>query len=216
MGETGSRVIADAIRTSLSASPIDFERLDTLLVDAAAAYRDSRSAELADAIAEALYRTPLVQLEVRRVLFDEDEVADVVQEAIAAVIVSLPNFRGESRFRSWARRIAHNKAVDHLRRRQRWSLGDQAAAIDDEFSFSSQLASRCDVDAAIATLPEHYRVVVRLRDLEFMSYDEIAETLGVEIGTVRSRLARGRARLAAMSGLRPDFLEPTGSGERPL
>lgn len=195
---------AGTVRAILHRVPIAFDQLDDELVKLIATFQngvsDLDAAQIGDVIAEVLYTTPLVQLEIRRLLFHEDDIADVVQEVIGAVVLALPTFRAESRFRTWVRQIAHNKAVDHLRKRERWERAtpaDRASTASDAYSISSQLASRCDLAAAVEQLPDHYRQVVFRRDIQAMSYAEIAHDLDLETNTVRSRLARGRARLAA-------------------
>jgi RNA polymerase sigma-70 factor (ECF subfamily) len=101
-------------------------------------------------------------------------------------------------------RIATNAAIDEGRRRQRRRL----RVVDDERDVvdESHTASQDQVDDAdqlaplLRQLPEDYRVAVVLRDVMDLEYDEIAEILGVPGGTVRSRIARGRARLAELLG----------------
>ena len=105
-------------------------------------------------------------------------------------------------------RVATNAALDEARRRRRrpvptehapelLTVPDPTAAVD----------ARLDVDAALATLPADYRAAVALRDLAGLDYAEIASVLGIPIGTVRSRIARGRAALAERIGNRDDHSE---------
>ncbi len=113
-------------------------------------------------------------------------------------------FDGRSQFGTWAYRVATNACLDELRRRKRRPEPvdlDQTPAArplhgGTRADHAGAVADRFVVDAALATLPEEFRVAVVLRDLLTLEYAEIAETVGVPIGTVRSRIARGRALLA--------------------
>jgi RNA polymerase sigma-70 factor (ECF subfamily) len=112
---------------------------------------------------------------------------------------ALPEFRGEARLHTWlyaiASRLCLNRLASPDRRLVRGDDEALAAAPSDEPSAAARL-ERSERDAAvreaIAALPEERRIVVVLRDLEGLSYDEIGEVLGLEPGTVRSRLHRAR------------------------
>lgn len=126
---------------------------------------------------------------------------DVEQEVLVAVARSIHRFRSEARFTTWLYRVAHDVAVTQARRlRPTAELGpDQPGdwpGGGHERRLSSLVAERAVVEAAIESLPPRFRIAVRLRDLEGLSYAEIAEQLGLEVNTVRSRLFRGRALLA--------------------
>ncbi len=114
------------------------------------------------------------------------------------MVRGLSSFGGRSKFSTWAYRVATNAALDELRRRGRRptpaliEAGDRLAAADD----SGAVAARLDFEAALAELPEEYRAAVVLRDVAGCDYAEIASILQIPPGTVRSRIARGRARLA--------------------
>ena len=139
----------------------------------------------------------------RRVTGNDADGADACQEALIAIVRSLDRFDGRSAFSTWAYRVATNACLDELRRRRRrpepglpdderrWRPGDGRPA-GDAFA---DVDTRVAVDAALAGLPPEYRVAVVLRDLCGLAYSEIAEVLDVPIGTVRSRIARGRAAL---------------------
>ena len=145
----------------------------------------------------------------RRLTGSDADAADATQETMIAVVRSLDRFDGRSRFATWAYRIAVNASLDELRRRSR----RPAAGLDEDVAMSAagrgaagggsdQVIDRVDVDTALMGLPIEFRAPVVLRDLCGLDYDEIAEVLGIPGGTVRSRIARGRASLAA--SLRPD------------
>ena len=140
----------------------------------------------------------------RRLAGNDADAADAAQEALIAIVRGLPRFDGRARFTTWAYRVATNACLDELRRR-----GRRPAAVLDGTglepvapgpSLDQTLTDRLDLDAALADLPEDFRVAVVLRDVMGLDYAEIAEVLDVPPGTVRSRIARGRARLAIVLG----------------
>ena len=126
---------------------------------------------------------------------------DVVQETIIRVWKSLPTFRGESPIRGWILRIAHNVAVSLLRkiRDEAWDPGTmpERTASDD---VSRTVVERDDLVAlgeALDGLDELSRSLIVLREVEGLSYDEIAETLEISLPTVKTRLLRARRTLQA-------------------
>ena len=149
----------------------------------------------------------------RRIVLDEQDALDATQEALIAVARGITRFDGRAAFTTWLHRIATNAALDELRRRKRRVL--TAAPRDDVADASAstvehRVAAKLDVDAALSQVPEDFRVAVVLRDLCDLDYPEIAEVLGVPVGTVKSRISRGRQALAMLLG-------PTlGNQERPL
>ena len=118
-----------------------------------------------------------------------------------AVVRGLPNFDGRSRFSTWSYRIAVNAALDEIRRRRR-RPAPESDALDRAQGATPDLAAssdrRLDIDAALARLPLEFRTAVVLRDLCGLDYAEIASTLGIPVGTVRSRIARGRRLLVPL------------------
>lgn len=139
----------------------------------------------------------LARRAVRKVIVVEDDVDDVVQDVLIAVAEGIGGFRGESRFTAWLGGVARFKAIAHLRRRRdevALSEGDQG----DAARISSVLVGRAAVRDLLARVPETYRAVVVLRDLEQRPYAEIAARLGLNENTVRTRAARGRALAAAL------------------
>lgn len=123
---------------------------------------------------------------------------DIRQEVLVAVARSIRRYRGEARFTTWLYTVAGNVAVSHLRRmRPTVELGPESVLSDGARRRMSSVVSERDmVHEAIRSLPPQYRTTVLLRDIEGLSYAEIAERQGIEINTVRSRLARGRALMA--------------------
>jgi RNA polymerase sigma-70 factor (ECF subfamily) len=129
--------------------------------------------------------------------------------ALISIVRALPSFDGRSKFSTWVYRIATNAALDEVRRTRR-----RAIPSDDEVVYSGQSPSRTDsvdaqmdVSAALAQLPEDYRTAIVLRHIADLDYEEIAAIQGIPVGTVRSRLSRGRAQLSEILGNQDAFSE---------
>ncbi|MGQ0751741.1 MAG: sigma-70 family RNA polymerase sigma factor [Betaproteobacteria bacterium] len=154
----------------------------------------------------------------RRLTCNDADAEDLVAETVARAWKALDTLESESAFRSWLFRILNNTFISEVRRAsarpQTDSLhAEEVDAEDAEFSLFEQMHQpfllwfhnpeqefldkllKEDLDRALATLPEHYRIVVILSDFEEFNYAEIAGMLGIPIGTVRSRLARARGSL---------------------
>ena len=151
-----------------------------------------------------------------RILSNESDADDATQNAMMAIVKNFSSFDERSAFSTWAYRIATNAALDELRRRRRRPLtllrqdntetpdiADQRS--EDQFS---HIDAHDELSSALALIPEEYRVALVLRDVADLDYEEISHILDVPIGTVRSRIARGRARLAEILG------NQSPSGER--
>lgn len=141
----------------------------------------------------------------RRIAGREADAQDAAQEALIAIVRGLPRFDGRARFSTWAYRVATNACLDEVRRRGRRpspGLPDDVGASGSELSSTAagieSLPDRMAIDDALAQLPVEFRAAIVLRDLCDLDYAEIARTLDVPPGTVRSRIARGRAQLAAV------------------
>ena len=139
----------------------------------------------------------------RRVVAHPEDALDATQEAMIAVARGIDRFDGRAAFTTWCYRVATNAALDELRRRRRRPVpahpdGPQPVAPGP--AIEDRVGARLDVDAALRTLPEDFRVAVVLRDLCDLDYAEIAEVLDVPPGTVRSRISRGRALLVERLG----------------
>ncbi|HEX6310484.1 MAG TPA: RNA polymerase sigma factor [Acidimicrobiia bacterium] len=138
----------------------------------------------------------------RRVLADPEDALDATQEALIAIARGITRFDGRSAFTTWMYRVATNAALDEGRRRNRRPVPVDAvpeAPVADA-PLDARVGARLDVDTALGRLPEEFRVAVVLRDLCDLDYAEIAGVLGIPPGTVRSRIARGRAALATVLG----------------
>jgi RNA polymerase sigma-70 factor (ECF subfamily) len=156
------------------------------------------------------FRLPVWRL-ARRLTRSEEEALDTTQEIFLRVWKGLPGFRGEAKLSTWVFQIAWNYLRAHRRK-----MGRTLQVVGEEMSDAQELVVEAQdtgpdperraqatelldrVETALANLPEHYRVVVWLRDGEDLSYQEIADTLDVPIGTVRSRLARAREALRVL------------------
>jgi len=153
------------------------------------------------------FRLPVWRL-ARRLTRNDEEALDTTQEIFLRVWRGLPGFRGEAKISTWVFQIAWNYLRAYRRRMGRQlqiiseaTEGTQEAvatapdprADPERRTASSEILDR--VEVALHQLPEHYRVVVWLRDGEDLTYQEIADTLDLPIGTVRSRLARARENL---------------------
>ncbi|HCU93179.1 MAG TPA: RNA polymerase sigma factor SigE [Actinobacteria bacterium] len=142
---------------------------------------------------------------------------DLTQEVFVRVFRSLPSYTPGT-FEGWLHRITTNLFLDMARRRQRIrfeGLADDAVGLlrDDEPTPAQAFDARhldTDVQAALEALAPEYRAAVVLCDIEGLSYEEIAATLGVKLGTVRSRIHRGRAQLrTALDHRRPRHPGPS-------
>jgi RNA polymerase sigma-70 factor (ECF subfamily) len=147
---------------------------------------------------------PQVHAVCRRITGNDADALDATQEALIAIVRGLPRFDGRSRFSTWAYRIATNACLDELRRRKRRPVvglpehdGTAIEPVDASTPDPGDaVGQRDEIDAALGALAPDFRAAVVLRDLCQLDYAEIAETLGIPPGTVRSRIARGRAALA--------------------
>ncbi len=153
----------------------------------------------------ARYQHKVVKL-IMRYVRDQAEALDVAQEAFIKAYRAMPRFRGDSAFYTWLYRIAINTAKNHLVAARRRPLDydldtqdpeqyDMQARLKDVDTPEATLLSeeiRETVNRAIEELPEDLRTAIMLRELEGMSYEEIATTMECPVGTVRSRIFRAR------------------------
>ncbi|MDD8017965.1 MAG: sigma-70 family RNA polymerase sigma factor [Bacteroidota bacterium] len=134
---------------------------------------------------------------------EQDIVDDLSQEVFIKVFEALPKFRFESSFYTWLYRIAVNKSRDEMRRRKvkrffTFHSVESTSGIKIEnlmtVTFDDENVREV-IEKTLQKIPEKYRTPIVLKDIDGMSYDEIADVLECEIGTVKSRLSRGRAML---------------------
>lgn len=158
-----------------------------------------------------------------RLVGDREEAADLAQEAFLRAWQGLAAFQGESSFATWIYRLTTNVCIDYLRRKKRRQEVEPAVSLDDEDSGWAEPADagqdpqrkleEAERSRALARglerLPEHQRQVLVMRELSGLSYQEIGAATGLDLGTVKSRIAR--ARLA----LRKILLEDGNFFDRP-
>ena len=139
---------------------------------------------------------------VLRMLQDYEEASEITQEAFLAAWIGLPSFRGEARFATWLYRIAYNCALKQLERRKRdrsLQAAIEAEQILEEVNNQKQAedilelrARQAIVREQLAKLPTKYRIVLTLRHLQEMTYEEMADILTIPIGTIKTHLFRAR------------------------
>src|SRR5581483_1040998 len=156
------------------------------------------------------YQQPLYSL-IYRVLPNPGDAADITQEVFVKVFRGIGHFHGEASLRTWIYRIALHEALNQRRWWSRHRRQEIAIETDEDqypsggeilidqhespFEAAAQAEISARVEAALREVPEPFRTVVVLRDIEGFGYEEIAEFLDVNLGTVKSRLMRGRAHL---------------------
>lgn len=160
----------------------------------------------------------------RRIAGTNRDADDACQEALIKIVRNLPRFDGRSSFGTWAYRIATNASLDELRKRNR---RPDLALVDDDGTIEptdhaanrriEDITDRIVLDSALVALPDEIRAAVVLRDVANLDYAEIADVLDIPIGTVKSRISRGRSALARhlRLGDSGDAGNQTGSIERP-
>jgi RNA polymerase sigma-70 factor (ECF subfamily) len=137
-----------------------------------------------------------------RIVVNKADAEDATQHALISIVRALPGFDGRAKFSTWVYRIATNAALDEVRRiRRRPTPTDiDATFVLPVADGTGAVEAQMDVAQALALLPEEYRTTLVLRHVADLDYEEIAEIQGVPVGTVRSRLARGRTQLANILG----------------
>ena len=160
-----------------------------------------------------------------RMCKNPDDAAEAAQEAFLAAWQGLKFFRGEASFSTWLYRLASNACVDLLRKEQRHkaaagpSLNDADTYMDiaDDAATPQELAERSElreqIEEGLQSLSPEHREVLILRELHQLSYDEIAQTLDLDTGTVKSRISRGRKALRNFLLQSGNFSPPGASKE---
>jgi len=166
----------------------------------------------------ARYHQPIYSL-LARMVNNPDDAADLAQEVFVKVFRGMSGFHGQSSLRTWIYRIALREASNGrrwwMRHKQQEISTEQEVAegesgvpvrlkdmlvdpSDSPYELAVQAENRSRVEAALSQVPEPYRTTLILRDIEGFAYEEVAEMQGVNLGTVKSRLVRGRACLKAV------------------
>jgi RNA polymerase sigma-70 factor, ECF subfamily len=190
---------------------------DAVLIEALREGREAAYEELIERFQQPVYNL------VFRLMDDSADAADVAQEVFLKVFRNITHFRGDSSLKTWIYRISCNEAYNQRRwftRHRRNEVGLDAGEEDGSPTLNSVLPDRarsafdvvCDremralVEDALTELNPQFRAAVVLRDIEDLSYEEIAEVLQISLGTVKSRILRGREGLRkALAGrLRPE------------
>ncbi|MFN2594349.1 MAG: RNA polymerase sigma factor [Actinomycetota bacterium] len=156
------------------------------------------------------YEDPVFKIALR-MTSNRADALDATQDAFVALFRRAHSFRGDAAFSTWMYRIAVNSCHDLMRKRGRALPTEHVDDAAQTRSPEDATAAQIDVARALARLPEEYRVAVVLHDLAGATHDEIAATLGVAVGTVKSRISRGRRALAAI--LEPERAEPASNPE---
>jgi RNA polymerase sigma-70 factor (ECF subfamily) len=155
-----------------------------------------------------------------RVLGNVEDAADATQDAFLTTYRKLDQFRGEAAFTTWLHRVAVNACYDILRKKRRQPLlrsvpvedGPEPELGPPAADHADEVAGTTDAAAALTLVPEEFRVALVLADIQDLAYDQIARILDIPVGTVKSRVHRGRLALARAMGL--DAREP-GPPSRP-
>jgi len=140
-----------------------------------------------------------------RMCSNREDAQDCLQEAMLRIYRSISGFKGQSSFATWVYRITMNTCLDELRRKKNkqntsldslldtgWSPQDESASPEKR---AIQTETRKILREAIHDLPEDMRSAIVLRDIQGLSYEEIAQALDINVGTIKSRISRGREKL---------------------
>ena len=158
-----------------------------------------------------------------RMVLSRESADDAAQNALLAIVRGLPRFDGRANLSTWIYRIATNAAIDEIRRIQRAPRAADPAVLittetpnpdsDTTAGLAEHLDQSSTVAGALVKVPHEFRVALVLRYVADLDYAEIAEVLGVPVGTVRSRLARGKEALAQHLGGREPVTGQKTAGE---
>jgi RNA polymerase sigma-70 factor, ECF subfamily len=145
----------------------------------------------------------------------EDDARDATQDTFLTAMRKLSSFRGDSAFTTWLHRVTVNSCYDLLRKRGRSPVLERDAEHSHEpapvADHADDVDLSIDVRRALLEIPVDYRVVMLLHDVHDLPYDEVAAIVGVPVGTVKSRLHRGRVALARVMGITPVRERPVPS-----
>lgn len=155
-----------------------------------------------------------------RLLGKGEDAADATQDAFLVALKKLGQFRGDAAFSTWLHRVAVNASYDILRKQRRQPMLRLAGDDDSPGpepgppspDHSDEVVGTTDVVRALAKVPEEFRVALVLADIQDLPYDEISKVLDVPVGTVKSRVHRGRLALARQMGIATQERAP-GAGE---
>ena len=181
----------------------------------------------------ARYHQPIYSL-LARTLYDRADAADLTQEVFVKVFRGVGNFHGESTLRTWIYRIALREASNQRRWwmrhkhqevpiEQEMNEGNPGASVklkdtlvdsaESPYEMALHAENRARIEAALDQVPEPFRTTLILRDIEGFVYEEVADMQGVNLGTVKSRLVRGRAALKALLTASPQTVRSSSHEE---
>ena len=151
-----------------------------------------------------------------RIMGNEQDALDATQETFIKIYQNLPGYKSIASFSTWACRIATNTCLDMLRRRKSRAAVSMEAMEEEGMTFVSKTEESAEGEVmrsitskelaqAIDSLPEDQRMVIVLRDVQGLSYEEIAAMLNLNLNTVKSRISRGRMSLRKMLSARPEL-----------
>ena len=150
-----------------------------------------------------------------RMCGNREDAQDCLQEAMIRIYRAMGSFKGQSSFATWAYRITMNSCLDELRRRKNRQATSLDALLDVGFSpadevntperYSLAEEKKRALERAIAELPEDMKAAVVLRDVQGLSYEEIADALQANVGTIKSRISRGREKLRQILVKQPEL-----------
>lgn len=152
-----------------------------------------------------------------RMCVNQEDAQDCLQEAMLRIYRSISGFKGQSSFSTWIYRVTMNTCLDELRKKKNKQTTSLDSLLDTGWSPSDDYDTpehhaiegerRKAIRSAISELPEDMRSAVVLRDIEGFSYDEISVILGINVGTIKSRISRGREKLREKIRKRPELFD---------
>ena len=150
-----------------------------------------------------------------RMCGSHEDAQDCMQEAMIRIYRAISGFKGQSAFATWVYRITMNTCLDELRKRKSRQATSLDAMVENGYSptdeedtperHSVQSEQRRLLERAIADLPEDMRSAVVLRDIQGLSYEEISQALDTNVGTIKSRISRGREKLRSVLSQQPEL-----------
>jgi len=152
-----------------------------------------------------------------RMCGNHEDAQDCLQESMLRVYRSISGFKGQSSFSTWLYRVTMNTCLDELRRRKSKPVTSLDGLLESGWSPSDDFDTpehhavasekRAEIQKSISELPEDMRAAVVLRDIQGFSYDEIAQMLGINVGTIKSRISRGREKLREKFLAKPELFD---------
>lgn len=195
----GDRSAAGTLLDALGESTDTAER--ARLLDPLARTAGS-SGHALEVLVTAVDRFDLAVPAIRNLVVSPQDVEEVAQDVLIAVSTSVDGYRADARFTTWLSAVARNTTIAYLRRQRDAAVLDDDAPVSNAARLSSMVATRASLRAAIDELEPIYREPLVLRDVEQQSYQAVADRLGLNLNTAKSRIFRARAMLAGR--LAPD------------